>query len=262
MLGEIEVAAVGHALELRPADRIQVLDVAGAGRVVRELLGVVGAQAQPLAVDAEPHVPVQPLRAPELVPLLRLVGRDEELHLHLLELERAEDEVARRDLVAERLPHLGDAERRPPARVLQRLLEVEEDALRRLRAQIDRRAGLLHRADRGLEHQVEVARLGEVALLELAGVHRGLARAGGSPGCDRPGSAARRSWQSISGSVKPARWPEASHVRGCWMIAESRRDDVVALLHHRPPPGVRHVALEQDAVVPVVIGVGDAAVDL
>ena len=49
---------------------------------------------------------------PVLVPLLRLVGRDEELHLHLLELERAEDEVARRDLVAERLADLGDAERR------------------------------------------------------------------------------------------------------------------------------------------------------
>ena len=28
--------------------------------------------------------------------------------------------------------------------------------------------------------------------------------------------------QSTSGSVKPARWPEASHVRGCMMIAASR----------------------------------------
>ena len=36
---------------------------------------------------------------------------------------------------------------------------------------------------------------------------------------------ARKRWlhfqHSTSGSVKPARWPEASHVRGCWMIAES-----------------------------------------
>jgi hypothetical protein len=37
---------------------------------------------------------------------------DEELHLHLLELAGAEDEVARRDLVAERLADLRDAERR------------------------------------------------------------------------------------------------------------------------------------------------------
>ena len=28
--------------------------------------------------------------------------------------------------------------------------------------------------------------------------------------------------QSTSGSVKPARWPLASHTRGCWRIAESR----------------------------------------
>ena len=36
---------------------------------------------------------------------------------------------------------------------------------------------------------------------------------------------ARKRWpqvlQSTSGSVKPARWPDASHARGCWMIAES-----------------------------------------
>ena len=58
-------------------------------------------------------------------------------------------------------------------------------------------------------------------------------QSGVSPGCLdglRP-QAAYSSWsarkrslqvrQSISGSVKPARWPLASQVRGCWMIAES-----------------------------------------
>ena len=55
VLGEVEVAAVGDALQLRPADRVQVLDVGGRGRVVRELVGVVVAQAQALAVDAEPR---------------------------------------------------------------------------------------------------------------------------------------------------------------------------------------------------------------
>ena len=42
----------------------------------------------------------------------RLVGRDEVLHLHLLELAGAEDEVLRGDLVAEGLADLGDAEGR------------------------------------------------------------------------------------------------------------------------------------------------------
>src|SRR3954447_21179881 len=172
VLGEVEVAAVGHALQLRPADRVQVLDVGRPARVVRELLGVVLAQAQALARDAQARVPVQPLLAPVVVPLLGLVRRDEELHLHLLELERAEDEVAGRDLVAERLAHLRDPERGLLARVLERLLEVEEDALRRLRPQVDRRARLRHRAHVRAEHEVEVARVGEVAAalraLELA----------------------------------------------------------------------------------------------
>ena len=53
VLGEVEVAAVGDPLELLPADREQVLDVAGGAGVVRELVGVVGAQAQVVGADAE-----------------------------------------------------------------------------------------------------------------------------------------------------------------------------------------------------------------
>jgi hypothetical protein len=41
-----------------------------------------------------------------------LAGRDEELHLHLLELERAEDEVAGVISLRKRLADLRDAERR------------------------------------------------------------------------------------------------------------------------------------------------------
>ena len=168
VLGEVEVAAVGDALELAPGAGVEVLDVARPGGVVRELLLGVRPQAQVLAPDAQPRVPVQALLAPVLVPLLGLVGRDEELHLHLLELERAEDEVRGRDLVAERLADLRDAERRLLAREAQRRLEVQEDALRGLGAQEDGRALLLHRPDRGLEHQVERARLGQVAAADRA----------------------------------------------------------------------------------------------
>ena len=59
----------------------------------------------------------------------------EELDLHLLELARAEGEVARRDLVAEALAHLGDAERHVDAAAVDDVLEVDEDALRRLGTQ-------------------------------------------------------------------------------------------------------------------------------
>src|SRR3712207_1514252 len=113
---QVEVPAVGDALELLPADREEVLDVRGAAGVVRELVGLVGAQAQVVRPDPEAGVPVEARLAPVLVPARRLLWGHEVLHLHLLELARAEDEVARRDLVAERLAHLRDAERRAPAR--------------------------------------------------------------------------------------------------------------------------------------------------
>src|SRR3712207_7938176 len=73
---------------------------------------------------------------------------------------------------------LGDAERRLLAGELQDVLEVDEDALGRLGPQVGDGAALLHRPDRRLEHEVEVARLGQVARLELPGMLGGLLRAG------------------------------------------------------------------------------------
>ena len=90
-------------------------------------------------------------------------GRDEELHLHLLELAGAEDEVAGRDLVAERLAGLGDAERWLHAGGVRDVEVVDEDALRGLGAQVVHGALVLDRADRGAQQPVEVARLGELA---------------------------------------------------------------------------------------------------
>src|SRR4029079_10520589 len=120
--------------------------------------------------DAIPQVPCDALLDPVRAPLLRLGGRHEVLHLHLLELERPKDEVAGRDLVSERLADLRDAERRLAARDLGDVLEVDEDALRRLRAEVGVLSRLLERADPRGEHEVELARVGEVALLRLPGV--------------------------------------------------------------------------------------------
>src|SRR4029453_10939257 len=105
---------------------------------------------------------------PVLVPARRLVRRHEVLHLHLLELAHAEEEVAGRDLVAERLAGLRDAERRLAASELRDVLEVDEDALRGLGAEGRGRRRALHRTDPPLEHEVELARLGEVAVRRLA----------------------------------------------------------------------------------------------
>ena len=131
---QVVVAAVCDSLELRPADGEEVFDVARPARVVRELVRVVRAYSQVRLADSEADVPLKPLVDPVSVPLLCLVRRHEVLHLHLLELERSEDEVARSDLVAERLAGLRDAERRLATRDLGDVLEVDEDALGGLRA--------------------------------------------------------------------------------------------------------------------------------
>ena len=142
-----------------------------------ELVGVVRAGAEVTFAHAEADVPREPFVDPVAEPLVRLGRRHEVLHLHLLELERAEDEVARRDLVPERLADLCDPERRLPPRDLGHVLEVDEDPLGRLGPQVDVDARLLERAHASPEHEVELARLGQVAVGGLTGALRGLAAA-------------------------------------------------------------------------------------
>ena len=259
VLGQVEVAAVGDALELRPAHREEVLDVRGRARVVRQLVGAVLAQPQLVLADAELLVPAHALVHPVHVPLRGVGGRGEELDLHLLELARAEDEVAGRDLVAERLADLGDPEGRLLAGELQDVLEVHEDALGGLRAQVDHRALVLDRAHVGLEHEVEVARLGQVAAalraLQLA-LGLLLAQVVLAPAPlalaealhERVGEA-----REVAGRLPGARVHQDGRVEG---------HHVVALLHVRAPPLALHVRLQQHSVVAVVVGRGQAAVDL
>jgi hypothetical protein len=59
--------------------------------------------------------------------------------------------------------------------------------------------------------------------------------------------------REVAGGLPHARVLEDRGVQG---------DDVVALGDHRPPPLVLHVGLQQDAVVAVVVGRPEAAVDL
>ena len=261
VLAQVEVAAVGDPLELRPADREQVLDVRRRRGVVRELLLRVLAQAQVVGADAEAGVPALALREPVLEPRAGLVRRDEVLHLHLLELARAKDEVAGGDLVAKGLADLGDPERRPAARELQHVLEVDEDPLGGLGAQVDGRGVVAHRPHVGLEHEVELARVGEVALVGLAGPLRRLLAARGV--LEVVGAEAQLAGAAVDERVGEAlevarRLPRAR-------VLEDRRverHDVVALADHRPPPLGLDVALEQDAVVAVVVGRAQPAVDL
>ena len=265
MLGQVEVAAVGQPLELGPPHREEVLDVGGRARVVRQLLRTVLAELEMVGPDPELRVPGHPLLHPALVPARGLGGRHEELDLHLLELPRAEDEVPGGDLVAERLANLSDSEGRPLAGELKDVLEVDEDALRRLGPQVDPRALVLHGPHVGLEHEVELAWLGELAAAFRAaqlGVRIGaLGRGLLAQMVLAPAALARA-------EALDERVGEALEVTGGLprlRVHEDRgveRDHVVALLHDRPPPLGLDVRLEEDAVVPVVVGRRQPAVDL
>ena len=224
-------------------------------RIVRQLVVVVSPQAQHLRRDAELDVPVEALLAPVLVPLRRLFGRYEELHLHLLELAGPEDPVLRGDLVAEALADLGDAERRLLAGGLQDLAEVGEHALRRLGTQIGVGAGALDRAGLGLEHQVELAGLGEAVLRVAVRAHVGIVELVEAEALLALGAVDERVGEvrEVAGRLPHLRRAEDGGVD---------QHDVVALLHHRAHPRLLDVAQQQRTERAVVVGRAEAAVDL
>ncbi len=249
---EVVVGPVGDALELVPAPGKRELHVRGGRRVVGELVRTVVAQPQLRLGDPEGRVPGEPLGEPVLEPLRRVGRGDEVLHLHLLELAGAEDEVLRGDLVAERLAHLGDPERRSLPGGLDHVGEVDEHPLRGLRTQVGDRTLVLDGAGMGLEHEVERPCLGELGratrradpfdlvlpppLMAVAAVDE---RVGEVGEVARSGPDRRR---------RQDRGVEPHHV--------------VTPLDHRLPPGVLDVAQQVDPERSVVVGRAEAAVDL
>src|SRR5438067_10659579 len=126
------LAAVGDTFQLTPAlaERKAVLDVHGAFRVVRQLVSWVFVTPQILGLDAKLDVPAFTLVNPVVEPLFVCPWFDEVFELHLLELERPEDEVTGRNLVAKRLSDLRNAERQLSAHGIRHVDEVHKDALR------------------------------------------------------------------------------------------------------------------------------------
>ena len=82
-----------------------------------------------LFIDSERKKPITAESSPVLEPFHVGAGLAEEFHLHLLELQRAEYEVAGCDLVAEALAYLADAERDLPSAGPENALIINEDAL-------------------------------------------------------------------------------------------------------------------------------------
>ena len=101
------------------------------------------AQADVVRVEADLPDPAMHRLEPAVEFGRAVIRADEVLDLHLLELDVAEDEVAGRDLVAERFADLADAERQLDPRRGEDVLVLDEHGLGRLRSQVDLGAALL-----------------------------------------------------------------------------------------------------------------------
>ena len=202
----------------------------------------------------------------------------EPLVLHLLEFDGAEDEVAGRDLVAERLADLRDAEGDLGARRALHVQKVDEFALRRLGAQIDFVLALVGDAARGLKHQVEGADgrpvalaadgaadvvLVDVCLHLLVGHQVGIDLALGVRLDEVVGAVTALAVLAVHLGVGKARgvtarFPDARVHEDGGVHAVG----IVALLHEALPPCAFDVVLDLHTHGAVVPGVAHAAVDL
>src|SRR5687767_12984391 len=93
------------------------------------------------------------------------VRLDEVFHLHLLKLARAQNEIARRDLVAKRLTDLRDPKRYLAPHRRLHVQEVYKDPLRSFRTQVSKRERIVffsRGADRRAKLHVEETRLGKI----------------------------------------------------------------------------------------------------
>lgn len=101
----------------------------------------------------------------------------EELHFHLLELTRAECEVAWRDLVAKALANLSDPDGDSAGHAVDDVLEVHEHPLSGFWTHIGHVVFATHCAQRRLEHQVEITWFGQLTGIMLAGAFARFLRA-------------------------------------------------------------------------------------
>src|SRR3989339_949021 len=160
MLGQIIVRPIVNALKLFEPERVIVFDIKRRLGVKNQILVLMPAQI--FRVKAKIfRIKFPPLFLPPLILLGRDRRMDEVLHFHLFELARAEDELARRDLIAKGLADLRDTKRHTHARGVKDVFEVYVNSLTCLTAQISRLlvpiAGKVAKV--GLNEQIKTARL-------------------------------------------------------------------------------------------------------
>ncbi|VBB40800.1 putative Predicted transcriptional regulator [uncultured Spirochaetota bacterium] len=163
MPGEIVIGAVVHPLKFLEAHGEFVLDVVGVLGVVGQLVLAVAVPAQFIHPNAQLFVVRPALFSPVIEELVVLPGLYEVLHFHLLELAGTENEVLGDDFVAEGLAYLGDPEGYLHSVGLDDVLVVDVDALGGFGAQVYEPGPVVHGTYVGLEHEVELAGIGQLA---------------------------------------------------------------------------------------------------
>ena len=223
---------------------------------MRQLVGVVRAQPQHVGGDAVLDVPVVRALAPVLVPLLASSGGTK-YSISICSNSRVRNTKfpgvisLRNDLPTWAMPNGGFF--RDVSSTFLKLMNMPcAVSGRRYTSWPAPSTG----PGVGLEHQVELACLGEAVLAS-----RSSGRCRGRRAC-RAGSAPCSSLQSTSGSVKFARWPDASHTAGGLRIAASRpttSSRSCTIERHQAFFTLRSISTPSG---PVVVGRPEAAVDL
>ena len=152
MLRQVVIGTIRDAPQLAPAERKKELDIRRTLAVEAELFRRVVAQTHLIFLDAESQQPVTAEASPVLEPVKIRAGLAEELQFHLLKLTGTEGKVTRSDLVAEGFTDLADAERNLLAGSSLYVLEVYEDTLCCLGAQIYGILRILGNTLESLEH--------------------------------------------------------------------------------------------------------------
>ena len=281
VLREVVVGTVCHAPQLAPAEGEQILKVRRRFGIEGQLLRLMVPQPQILVVHPKAQQPVVAEAAPVLKPGKVGARLAEELQLHLLELQNAEGEVARGDLVAEALAHLADAEGNLFAGGALDALIVHEDALGGLGTEVHVGAGLGGDALMGLEHQVELLDVGKIALaaaragnalfpdighhlIVLHGLHVHVGAGLLGPVLDElVGAVAPLAALAVDeGVIEVGHMAAGLPHPGIHQDAGVQTHVQRALLYELLPPGLLHVVLHEHAQGAIVPGVGKSSVDL
>src|SRR5438105_15291346 len=171
---EIEVGAIRDAHQLVPMTFFlftfgeeAILNIDGALGIVRQLFFRLFVQAQVFFRDANALKPLMTSIDPFLMCLFVLARSHKVFHFHLLELARAENEIAGRDFVAKRFADLRNAKRKLAPAGVQVVEKAYEYALGGSGTEIDERRRIVFccRADVGAKHGLESRYLGPVRSL-------------------------------------------------------------------------------------------------